>query len=131
MLRKQKFYNKVQPYALALCATFFLWACTYHNEEELYGDLAGNCNTSAVSYATDVLPLLQSNCYVCHSQAASQGGINLESYSRVKAFAENGRLLGSVSHAAGFSPMPKNGAKLPLCEINKIRSWIDAGMPEN
>jgi mono/diheme cytochrome c family protein len=77
------------------------------------------------------VPLLQSNCNGCHSQAALSGGVNLEGHNRVKIFADNGRLLGAVSHAAGFSPMPKGGSKLPDCEINKIKSWINAGSPDN
>jgi hypothetical protein len=121
----------IVKYGFALSATLFLWACTYHNEEELYKELDTGCNSTSISYATDIVPLLQSNCYSCHSLAASQGGISLEGYSRIKNFADNGRLIGAVSHAAGYSPMPKNGSKLPDCEINKIRSWINDGAPDN
>lgn len=131
MLTKKILYKIAFKFIYAAIAAFFLWACTYNNEEELYGNLPGTCDTTTVSYATDILPLLQSNCYGCHSQAASMGGINLEGHSRVKLFADNGRLLGAVSHAPGFSPMPKNGSKLPACDINKIRRWINMGTPNN
>jgi hypothetical protein len=131
MPNKEKIYNISLKFIFTGAAVFFLWACTYHNEEELYGSQAGTCDTTTVSYTADILPLLQSSCYACHSQAASLGGVNIEGHSRVKLYADNGRLLGAASHAPGFSPMPKNGSKLPACEINKIRRWINLGAPNN
>lgn len=131
MLNKEILYKTSGKFTVAILASFFLWACTYNNEEELYGNQVSNCDTTTVSYTADILPLLQSNCYACHNQAASMGGVNIEGYSRVKIYASNGRLLGAVSHAPGFSPMPKNGSKLPDCEINTIRRWINLGTPDN
>ena len=131
-MKSQKRYSSIlSRYSLPIAAILFIASCTYNNEEELYGNLTGECDTTAVSYAADIVPVLQSNCYGCHSQATTFGGVNVEGYSRAKTLADNGRLLGSVSHAAGFSAMPKNGSKLPDCEINKIRSWINAGSPNN
>jgi mono/diheme cytochrome c family protein len=131
MLPKERYYRVLQGYALAVFAALCLVACTYNNEEELYGNRLTNCDTTNISYRADILPLLQSNCYVCHSQAAALGNVTLEGHSRVKNLADNGRLLGAVSHAAGFSPMPKNGNKLSACDINKIRRWINSGTPDN
>jgi hypothetical protein len=45
--------------------------------------------------------------------------------------AQSGKLLGTINHAAGFSPMPKGGAKLSSCRIATIKKWIDAGMLNN
>ena len=131
MLHTKRYHPYILKYTLAVSAAFFLWACTYNNEEELYGKLASDCDTTAVSYSNDILPLLQSNCNGCHSQSVVSGGVNLEGHNRIKIFADNGRLLGAVSHAVGFSPMPRGGSKLPDCEINKIKSWINAGSPNN
>ncbi|QHT66327.1 hypothetical protein GXP67_06475 [Rhodocytophaga rosea] len=119
------------------CGTFFLliyllFSCAYHNEEELYGNEAINpCDTVTVTYTLDVLPVLQTTCYPCHNQAAASGGVILEGYNQAKAIAGSGRLLGAISHSPGFTPMPKDGAKLPSCDITKISRWIEAGMPEN
>ncbi len=107
-------------------------SCTYHNEEELYGNKPGDaCNTENATYATDVLPVLQSNCYGCHKSDFASGGVNLEGYDQVKIYVNNGRLLGAINHLPGFSPMPKGGTKLPACDIEKIQKWIDAGAPNN
>jgi hypothetical protein len=109
-----------------------LFSCAYYSEEELYGNEEINpCDTVTVTYTLDVLPVLQSTCYPCHNQSFSSGGVILEGYNQTKAIAESGRLLGAISHAQGFSPMPKNGAKLASCDITKISRWIKAGMPQN
>jgi hypothetical protein len=112
--------------------TFILFSCAYHNEEELYSNEEINpCDTVTVTYTLDVLPVLQSNCYSCHDQSVASGGVILVGYNQAKAIAQSGRLLGAISHSPGFAPMPKDGAKLPSCDITKISRWIDAGMPEN
>ena len=49
----------------------------------------------------------------------------------VKAIASNGKLIGTVNWASGFSPMPKGGSKLPNCNITKLQQWINAGAPNN
>ena len=114
-----------------LTCSCFTWACTYNNEEELYGKNLNGCDTTAVSYNLDVLPILQNNCYTCHNQTLVEGGINLEGYTRVKAIAQGGRLIGAINHSPGFAPMPRGGAKLASCDISKISRWIESGMPEN
>lgn len=107
-------------------------SCTYHNEEELYSATPDDsCNTENVTYTSDVLPVLQTNCYSCHKREFASGGVILEGYDQVKIYATNGRLFGAISHSPGFSPMPKGGTKLPACDIEKIKVWIDAGAPEN
>jgi hypothetical protein len=49
----------------------------------------------------------------------------------VRTVALNGKLYGSIAHQAGFSPMPKNGAKLSDCEITQVQRWIAAGSLNN
>ncbi len=124
-------YKIFKSLILLTLLTLLVWACTYNNEEELYGTGLSPCDTTNVSYTADVLPILQQNCYGCHQQQVSSGGVNLEGHSRVKTVASNGRLLGAVSHAPGFSPMPKNATKLADCDISKIRRWINQGALDN
>jgi hypothetical protein len=40
-------------------------------------------------------------------------------------------LYGTISHSAGFLPMPQNGNKLSDCNITKIRLWVADGAPNN
>ena len=89
------------------------------------------CDTDGVTFSVDVLPLIQSNCYQCHDAATSTAGVNLEGYERIKASALSGKLIGVIDHQTGFSPMPKNRAKLLTCDIESIKKWIEDGTPEN
>lgn len=106
--------------------------CYYDNEEELYPPGIGvTCDTVAVSYATVVQPILQTNCYNCHAQGSSSGNVSLGNYQNVLVYVNNGSLYGAIAHLSGFSPMPKGGNQLLSCDINKIKSWIDAGALDN
>ncbi len=92
---------------------------------------AGGCDTENISYASFVQPLIQNTCQGCHSGGAPSAGIDLSTYQGVKGVADNGRLYGAISWQSGFVNMPFNGNQLPDCTIDKIKSWIDAGAPNN
>ncbi len=108
--------------------------CYYHNEEELYPDANPVCDTTAVTYSKSVLPVLQSNCLICHSaseNAANGGSINLEDFSLLKDLADGGNLFGAITHNPLYPRMPKDRAKLDTCSISKIKIWIDKGAINN
>ena len=112
-----------------------LAGCVYQNEEDLFPEPEpqeqNGCVTGEVSYALTVQPILQQKCYTCHAISFHEAGVIMEGYANVKSQATSGRLLGAISHAPGFHPMPKNGAKLPDCDIVKIKKWIEAGAKDN
>ena len=58
------------------------------------------------------------------------GQPTLEGYAKLKSYVDNGKLLGSIKHSPGFSPMPKGQAKLVDCDIEKIEAWVAAGAPQ-
>ncbi len=93
--------------------------------------IASGCDTANVAYSTHIKPLIQTNCQGCHSGTVPGGGINLVTYSGVQAVALNGKLLGSIRHLTGYSPMPKGGSTLSDCDIRKVSIWINAGSPNN
>lgn len=105
--------------------------CYYDVEEELYPSPAASCDTTGITYSGKIEPLLAFNCYVCHSAAIAEGGVVLEGYQNVLQYAGNGKLLSAVTHEAGTTPMPKGGSKLPVCDIEYIRNWINQGTPDN
>jgi uncharacterized membrane protein len=124
--------KKLKFFGLIVSGIFFLSSCYYDNEEYLYGNAP--CDVSAVTYSVTVSSILATNCYSCHSTAsgnASGGGIVLDSYAKLKPYATNGQLTGSITHAGGFSPMPKGATKLSSCDIQKIQAWANAGAPNN
>jgi mono/diheme cytochrome c family protein len=134
MLNNYLYINKIMPqlkrHLAILFACICISGCYYDVSEELY-PAAESCDTSQVTYTADIQVMLQQNCLSCHAVSANQGGVILEGYAQVKTYADNGRLLGSISHASGFSAMPQGGAQLPACTINKVRAWINHGAPEN
>lgn len=92
-----------------------------------------NCDTVNSHYLADVVPILTNNCYRCHGAATNSGslGIILEGYSNLKPYAESGTLIGVITHATGYPPMPEDGGKLSDCNINIIKSWIANGIQNN
>ncbi|MFZ9144204.1 MAG: hypothetical protein ACO209_03185, partial [Aquirufa sp.] len=90
-----------------------------------------NCDTVNVTYSATVAPVLKTYCVGCHSAASPSAGIDLSTYAVVKVQAANGRLVGSITHAVGYKPMPSATSKLGSCEINQIQAWITKGMLNN
>ncbi len=118
---------------LFLSCILAISSCYYDKEDLLYGAGGGVCtdSTGTVSYAQKIVPMFQQNCYSCHNSSFPSGGIVMGTYATDKAIAQNGKLYGSVNHAAGYSPMPKGMAKMTNCQIATIKKWIDSGMLNN
>lgn len=117
---------------VAFIATFSWTGCTYKNEEELYP--VSDCDTVGVAYFAVVQPLIQASCYSCHSSSnatALGAGIDLESFTTLKAYVNASRLLCAIKHEAGCSAMPKGGLQMSACTILKIEAWVAAGALEN
>ena len=107
----------------------FLQGCTYDKEALISRP---NCtDTLNVSFAASIEPLLRAHCFSCHGNGSAFGGVSLDTYDDVNALAASGRLLGAISHSAGFAPMPDGADKLDDCSINAVRIWIDEGARNN
>lgn len=89
------------------------------------------CSTDNIKYSTNILPIISSNCYACHGNGATTAGINVDGYANLKTLVDNGKLVGVVTHASGFTPMPYNKPKLSDCDINKIKAWVAGGALNN
>jgi len=106
-----------------------LTSCYYDVEENLYPQ--NDCSTADMSFQTNIAPILQRNCYACHSAAANTANITLEGHSELMKHVNSGRLLGAIRHESGFTPMPQGAAKLIECDIAKIEQWVADGAPNN
>jgi hypothetical protein len=119
--------------AFILLAFTFV-SCTYSKKEVDY-PIVTTCDTANVKFSADFLPLLTSKCNTsgCHNSSDQAGGWILDTYNGVKDVIDNGngRLLKSIQQDGTVSAMPKGGAKLSDCEINKIQAWINAGALNN
>ena len=121
-------------YLLVASVAGLLGSCAAQNGEDLYAASplpAPSCAPGPATYALTVTPLLQQYCTNCHNSTNAASGLNLSSYAQVKAVATNGRLLGTVNHDPGFSPMPKGGAKLSDCDLGHLRQWVADGALNN
>jgi mono/diheme cytochrome c family protein len=113
---------------LSIAIISLLSSCYYDNEEVLYPN-NGNCDTTNVTYTNTIQPIMSQSCTGCHGSSSPSGGIDLTTYSLVRASAEDGSLLGTMAFQSGYSPMPKGGNKVSDCTLNKIQAWINKGYP--
>jgi len=90
-----------------------------------------DCDTSAVTYATAIEPIISSFCLGCHDGTSASTDVDLTDYNGVSSVAADGRLYGAVNHEAGYVSMPYGGSWLPQCQIDQIRIWVEAGFPNN
>lgn len=104
-------------------------SCYYDVEEKLYP--VSDCATTNMSYQNDIAPILERNCYACHSIAANTANVTVEGHTELMEQITNGKLIGVINHAQGFKPMPQAAPKLRACDIDKIEAWVDDGAPNN
>ncbi len=118
---------------LAVLPAFFISSCTSVKKDQL---ILPGCDTANISYARDIVPILQNNCYTCHSEQnkVESGGIILEGHDALAFWTGGGAnsiLVGVISHKPGFIPMPYLEPKMDSCSINKIVAWVIAGSADN
>jgi uncharacterized membrane protein len=101
------------------------------NQGAKNNNCTGSCDTALFTYSAAIKPIMDSKCVGCHNPSSLGGNINVSTYSALKITALNGKLYGSIAHQPGYSPMPKNSAKLSDCEIKQIQKWISAGSLNN
>ena len=88
------------------------------------------CDLSTeVTFSSFINPLIANYCKGCHSGSNPNGNISLENYQDIRSIALDGRLYNSLVKSSNW--MPKGGARLDDCRLQKIQSWIDAGAPQN
>jgi len=93
------------------------------------------CDTTSVSFATVIQPILNTNCIVCHSSSgvASSYG-DFTAYGRsLTAQVNNGDLLRdiNITSLSSVNHMPQNAASLSSCEIAQITAWVNQGALDN
>lgn len=104
---------------------------TWINQGARNNNCVGACDTAVFTYSGAVKNILSNRCVGCHNPNSLGGGIDLSTYTATQVVALNGKLYGSVANLSGYSPMPKNSAKLSDCEIRQIQKWVNAGALNN
>lgn len=128
-------HTAAKAVVISFLALALLPGCYYDSEEELYGP-GGNCDTTNVTFSGTIFPLVQQNCFICHSGSEPIAGFLLNDYPTISAAAQvpagqPGSLYGAISHDPGNKAMPQGGAQLPECDILRVKIWIDMGTPNN
>ena len=90
-----------------------------------------DCDTTQFTYNAAINPIMNTYCKGCHNPTSLGGGIDVIVYAGVKTIANNGKLLGSITHTAGYIAMPQGGNKLSDCRIKQVQKWIAAGSLNN
>lgn len=90
-----------------------------------------DCDTTAVTFAKIVEPIIKNSCAGCHGEESPRAGISLTNYEQIKLQADSGALLGTINHQNGYVAMPFQQPKLDACKIDQIRIWIENGALNN
>lgn len=93
-----------------------------------------------VDFDTEIHPILQTNCFECHSHAAglSRGSLVLDSRKGMIVGGDHGSaiipgdaagslLIQAVRHTHRDIRMPKDGDQLPEAQMTLLERWIDEG----
>ncbi len=91
------------------------------------------CGDAApATYTAVISPIFEAHCRKCHgdSYQTDGGGNDYRTYQGIKKQLP-GRIMGCIQHDPSYDPMPKGDPKLSDCDIARIKSWIDAGQPNN
>jgi len=94
---------------------------------------------SGVSFANDVLPIIQSRCYACHGgDRGTEEGLDMNSYANIMAGSDNGPVVvpgnadGSlIVQMLVEGKMPKRGPKLTPPQVQLIIDWVNQGALDN
>jgi uncharacterized membrane protein len=94
--------------------------------------------THAVSFAEQVMPILEARCTECHSGSDAELGLNLSTYEGVMAGSDYGAVIepgnpdGSLLiDMVASGDMPEEGDPMPPEELDLIRTWIQEGAENN
>jgi hypothetical protein len=108
---------------------FYLSGCAKQNAERLEQGPA--CDTANVKYSTQIVSILRDNCYRCHQGPGASSSIDFSNYPAFSGWATSGYVVGDITSAPNFTPMPYGGPPLSSCEINTIIAWIHQGAQNN
>jgi len=93
---------------------------------------------TTVSFANDVLPIIQSRCVNCHGGQRIEKGLLMNTYDEIMAGSDNGPVVipGDVEGSllvelVTANKMPKRGPKLTPQQIQVITDWVAAGALNN
>jgi len=93
---------------------------------------------ATVSFAHDVLPIIESRCINCHGGDRTEKDLSLKTYADIMQGSENGPVV-TVGNAVDSKlvemivnqKMPKRGPKLTPPQVQVITDWVNQGALNN
>ena len=93
---------------------------------------------ATVSFANDVLPIVESRCINCHGGDRTEEGLDLTSHANILAGSDNGPVVipGDAVNSlfvemVATQKMPKRGPKLTPDQIQIFTDWVNQGALDN
>ena len=92
-----------------------------------------SCDTTNVSYAADIKPVLMQYCFSCHAGSAAINGFDFAVFDYVQSLAlDPYHYIPNVIDTTSHLRMPPAGYPIPgSCDINKMRAWVNRGALNN
>ena len=91
-----------------------------------------------VSFATEVMPLLEKHCWECHSEENAELGLKLDTYEGVMAGSDYGTVVEPGNADASLlvdmiasGDMPEDADPMPAEELDIIKTWVAEGAQNN
>jgi len=120
--------NLTKLLAIIFVLTLLFCGCYNDSEEDLYKFSKSGCDTTNVTYAQTVEPIIQTTCSSCHGGTSPSGNLTLQSYSNVVSAVSTKNLYARISSTS--NPMPPSGL-MNACTIKQIKRWINMGSLNN
>ena len=93
---------------------------------------------ATVSFANDILPIIESRCIGCHGGDRTEEGLILKTHASIMAGSENGLVIlpGDAANSllvemVVTQKMPKRGPKLTPPQLQLITDWVNQGALDN
>lgn len=110
---------------LVVIAAFAIPSCTKEPDKKADAGNPGTDQSQQVTYEGFVKGWLEEKCTSCHDSDGDEP--DLTTYDKAK---KNGKaILASIQDEE--NPMPKGGKLPPKATVDKIKSWVNAGMPKS
>lgn len=93
---------------------------------------------ATVSFATDILPIIESRCIGCHGGDRTEEGLDMKTHASIMAGSSNGPVIvpgdavnSLLVELVATQKMPKRGPKLTPPQVQLITDWVNQGALDN
>lgn len=89
----------------------------------------GACDTTVVTYAVTIRPILDQYCVGCHNGSFAEAGLNLQQYNQIQN--KQAAIYDRISRSKQDPLYMPRGGNMPDCQTQKIKAWIHQGAAQN